>query len=619
MDMLFKGYIEIKNKKAIEPFKNVNNLKSYEEIKDLSSFAGVLEKNIILVDIDNKEQSDILYKILTDKNIKSYILETSRGKHFYFKNTKIKKCSTNSKLAIGINADIKSGFTNCYGVLKQDGIFRKVLSDEEPDEIPMWLFPIFTKINFLDLEAGEGRNQSLFGYILPLQTQGFSKEEARETIKIINNYVLKESLTQDELEVILRDEAFTKEMFFEGRQFLFDNFAKFLISNDYVIKLNNQLHVYDKGVYINDLEIIERKMISHIPRLNKTKRTEVLNYLSLLSENKISNHENLIAFKNGVFDITNNTLFEHSPENIITNLIDWDYNPEAYNELMNNTLNKISCDDENIRKLLEEMVGYCFFRRNEHRKAFMLIGGTANGKSTYLDLLSYILGPDNISALDLLELDQRFKTAELYGKLANIGDDIEDGFIPKTGIFKKLVSGDRINAERKGQDPFDFNNYAKLIFSANNIPRIGSGMDSKAILNRLIIIPFNATFKKTDPDFDPLIKYKLREKSSIEYLIKLGIEGLIRVLTNGFTLSNQVEEKLKEYEIENNPMLEFFEEVEIINQSTKEVYQKYKEFCLRNGYIPVSQNKLGRAVKLELNLETEVKRIGGKTFRVFVK
>lgn len=617
-ETIFKGYVEIKNKKAIEPFKDAKKLKTLNEIS--GDYAGVLAKNTILIDIDDKEQSDILYKMIQDLKIKSLIIETSRGKHFYFKNTEVKKCFTHANLAIGLKADIKSGFTNCYGVLKNDGLKRKILKNPESlDELPKWLIPINTNMDFLNLEAGEGRNQSLFGYILPLQTAGFNKEEAREVIRLINEYILKEPLSEDELETVLRDEAFSKEIFFKNKTFLFDDFAKFLIANDYVIKLNNQLHVYHNGVYFNNDNYIEKKMIEHIPRLSSARRSETLKYINLLAESKESHDENLIAFKNGIFDITSNELLEFSPDYIITNLIDWNYDSEAYNELTDKTLNKLACGDKEIRALLEEMIGYCFFRRNELRKAFVLIGGTQNGKSTFLDLIAYILGDSNISSLDLKELGQRFKTAELFGKLANIGDDIGDSYIPDTAIFKKLVSGDRLNVERKGQDPFDFNNYSKLIFSANNIPRIGSGQDSSAIMNRLIIIPFNARFSKSDPDFDPFIKYKLRKESSIEYLIKLGLEGLKRVLTNGFTISEKVEKELRDYELTNNPIIGFIEESNPENKSTKDVYRAYKEFCLVNGHNPMSHTKLSQYIKTNLDLDIVNKKIGGKVFKTFIK
>src|SRR5690606_10564240 len=212
------------------------------------------------------------------------------------------------------------------------------------------------------------------------------------------------------------------------------------------------------------------------------------------------------------------------------------------------------------RALLEEAIGYCFYRRNELGKAFILIGDRANGKSTFLDMVKTMLGEENIASLDLAELGDRFKTAELFGKLANIGDDIGDEFIPNAAVFRKLVTGERVNVERKGQDPFEFNNYAKFLFSANNIPRIKD--KTGAVQRRLVIIPFDAKFSPDDPDFDPYIKYKLRDKECMEYLIKIGLEGLKRVLKNQqFTKSDRVEKELQEYEESNNPILGFFKEI----------------------------------------------------------
>ena len=59
---------------------------------------------------------------------------------------------------------------------------------------------------------------------------------------------------------------------------------------------------------------------------------------------------------------------------------------------MDKTLNKISCDDKQLRMLIEEMVGYCLFRRNELGKCFILTGSGANGKSTLLDVIKRLIG-----------------------------------------------------------------------------------------------------------------------------------------------------------------------------------------------------------------------------------
>ena len=234
-------------------------------------------------------------------------------------------------------------------------------------------------------------------------------------------------------------------------------------------------------------------------------------------------------------------------------------------------------------------------------------------------MIENLLGRKNIASLDLKELGDRFKTAELFGKLANIGDDIGSEFIPNPAVFKKLASGNPINVERKGKDPFDFSNYAKLLFSANDIPRIKD--KSGAVISRLVIIPFDARFSPNDPDFDPYIKYKLIQDEPMQYLINIGIQGLHRVLKNRkFTSSAKVEKALQEYTENNNPILLFFkEDVKIENEPTKNVYKKYNEFCIANSFNPMSNIEFSKQVKKHFDYDIVDKTIKGKKYRIFVK
>ena len=144
-----------------------------------------------MVDVDDSDQAEVLYKIVNDLNINCVVIQTGRGKHFYFRNNEVKSNKNRTNTAISIVADMKMGQTS-YGVIKMDGKFRNILkASEELDMLPKWLFPINHKINFFDLEVGD-RNQSLFNYILTLQSEAFTVEEARETIRLINRYILKE-------------------------------------------------------------------------------------------------------------------------------------------------------------------------------------------------------------------------------------------------------------------------------------------------------------------------------------------------------------------------------------------------------------------------------------------
>ena len=352
----------------------------------------------------------------------------------------------------------------------------------------------------------------------------------------------------------------------------------------------------------------------------------MLKYLNLLLlENTEMAAPNMIAFRNGIYDLETDSLKPFSPDIVITNRIPWDYNPTAYSELADKTLDKIACHDAEIRTILEECIGSCFYRSNTlgGGKAFILTGEGSNGKSTFIAMIQHLLNEENITALDLKELDQKFQNAALFGKLANLGDDISDEFIVNASFFKKLVTGERVQVQNKGEKPFEFNNYAKFLFSANNIPRIKD--KTGAVLRRLLIVPFDAEFSKNDPDYDSSIKYKLQEPEVMEYLIVLGIKALKNIIEKqGFTESARVQGQLKEYEETNNPIIGFFdemqiEEFQIENEQSDKVYKRYKEYCLANNFNPMSKAEFSKQLCRKLGMTTKTKKIGGKVYRIYIK
>lgn len=630
MYRFYRGYVELTDKGSIEKFKNIpdDELRSEDEIDHLESYGGVLTENTIVIDIDDYDQSEIVMDIIEDKQIACRVYETTRGMHFVFQNDGRQDGNrTDATSALGVTVDIKCGHRNSYQVLKKDDEEREIIydifDDEEPASVPKWLLPVNTDLDFFNLESGDGRNSALFGYILNLQSEDLTKDEARETIELINEYILPDPLETSELETILRDESFAKPIFFgKNNVFLFDKFAVFLKNNHHIKRINGQLHIFRDGIYIPGYQHIESAMIQHIPTLSRARRSEVLSYLEILIvDNEDAESSEWIAFRNGLYNIFTDELIDFQPEHIITNKIPWDYNPNAESETVDTMLDNLSVNDKEVRLLMEEMVGYTFYRRNELGKAFILIGEKSNGKSTFLDMIRTMLGKDNISTLDLSELGERFMTAELAGKLANIGDDIDNEYIKNTGTFKKLVTGDAIPAERKGENPFQFENYSKLLFSANSIPRLGRGKDSGAITRRLVIIPFNARFDKNTPGFTPFIKYELRKQDAIEYLIQIGIRGLKRVLMNNkFTFSKRVKKEEEEYEIENNPILGYFKSTpvdEILGQATKDIYTDYQEYCIRDGLTSMSNIQFSKEVKKYYQVEIVDKKIDGEKYRIF--
>ncbi len=628
MYQLFKGYVPTKNKQCTMAFKG----KSSEELLNLrdarkhSEFAGILNDNTVLIDVDDHEMSEILMRIVEDKQLACRVYETTRGKHFLFRNDeRIERNHTGCQLACGLKSDIKLGSRTSYSVLKYKDHERDVIYDIYDDEdyecVPKWLLPVKSKDEFIDMKEGDGRNQELFNYILTLQSNGFSKDEAKETIRIINKYILQNPLSEKELETVTRDEAFQKPIFYDGKSFLHDKFGEFLISEYNIIKIGSVLHYYKDGVYVP--ANIDGLMIRHIRNLKQNQRKEVLSYLmAKIDHDTPVSSANFIAFKNGIYDVQADTLEEFSKDKILTNKIDWNFNPNAQSDLVDQVLNSLSCNDKQVRMLLEEVIGYCFYRRNELRKAFMLKGKRHNGKSTFIDMIAHLLGENNISSLDLADLAHEYKAAGLFGKLANLGDDIEDEFIPSAGIFKKIVSGDRMNANVKFAAPIEFNPYCKMIFSGNTIPRLGRGRDSDAIIDRLIIVPFNASFNKGTEGFTPFIKYQLRSEECMEYLVKIGIEGLKRVLeSQGFTVTDEINQAINDYAETLNPITMFFEEMgdSMMNEPTNKCYRRYNEFCIENSMKPISHVEFSKQVKDFYGYDIKPMWLNGKTQRMFIK
>lgn len=622
MISLYKGYLKGNGKHAASKFKDGTKLLSYHTARKHDSFVGILDDDYIMVDIDDIDEAEMLLDIIEDKNIRCSVLETTNGMHFYFKGYDITANKIKWFSNIGLLCDYKLGIKNTADPLKINGETRRWLrKSNEHDPLPNWLYPYNKKNpNLTKMTEGDGRNDKLFTYILKLQSQGMAKNDIKETISIINNYILEEPVEQNELNIILRDEAFMKESFYIKGAFQHEKFGDFLINEHHICKITNILHIYKDGVYSDKQEDIEEAMIKHIPALKRMQRQETLAYLQLKAKHKNFASTKYVVVKNGVFNLETWQLEDFTPEIITRNKIPVAYISGAYYQVTDKTLNKIAVNDKTIRFILEEILGYILFRRNEFAATFILTGNGSNGKSSYLKIIRQLVGEENASSLDLNELDQRFKTAELFGKLANIGDDIGKGYIKESSVFKKLSTGETLNVERKGKDPFDFTNYAKLIFSANEMPRINDFTDGLG--RRLQIVPFKAKFTPEDEDYDPFITDKLLSDESMQYILLLALKSLKRLLEEKkFTKSKAVEEELVKYQEENNPIISFVnnENIELERSVVGDVYLQYKVYCAENGFQSVSNVNFSKQVRQMFGYKSHVQWVNGKSKRLFIK
>lgn len=635
---MFRGYIPSIGKRPLY------SVKTYEFLKEppkSGDYVGVLNQDIIQVDVDEQGLADKVFEIVKEYKLRCNVLKTTRGYHFYFKNTTVKSQSVHCYSAVGIPCDYGLGSrdrvvplritTSKEKVRFNNGVEQKYFEDEtvtrewlqtynEIEELPCWLLPISLKdTGILEIEA---RNQTLFNYILVLQSKGLSREEIRKTIKIINKHILEVPLSDKEIDQITRDEAFSEELFFSERgKFLHDVFGNYMLNNSNIVKVNNQTHIYtDDLIYSNRPDDFEKKMIEKIPSLKESQRKEVYKYINLKcdKETEVASPK-YVGLKTQVLDLETMEEFPYSPNMVITNRIKYDYVPDAYHEPMDRTLNKVCCNDPQIRALLEEMIGYTLYRANSMQVCFILTGEGSNGKSTILNLIKKLLGKENYTTLELRELEETFKPAELSGKLANLGDDISAKYLDNSSVFKKCVTGNAFIVQRKYADPFELECYATQIFCANELPQVSDKSDGFG--RRIVILPFRARFSKADPDYDPFIEDKLLTDEGMEYLLRLAIEGLQRILINkSFTKSDVSESEKSIYLQSNNNVLEWLEEESkdrIVNERTSDVYMAYKLWCANNGCMPVKLINLSKEINKKYGYKTGVQYVDGKSVRVY--
>ncbi|MCK9577196.1 MAG: phage/plasmid primase, P4 family [Clostridia bacterium] len=371
-----------------------------------------------------------------------------------------------------------------------------------------------------------------------------------------------------------------------------------------VTSLNGRIVAYFDDRYISGDEPF-RGLINYMDDgLNISDRKEVFSRIcEMIALYKIETPESpahFIRFKHKVLDVR--TMELHEPDEYhIYNILPWDYDAEAYNEDVDKMLDAISVDNKDTRRLIEEMMGYCIFRSLKFRKFFILLGGVRNGKSTFLNMLQYTLGTQNVSNLSLHSYAGKYDTIKLYGMLTNIGDDISDCYIEETDNMKKLISGEPVKGEEKYERSFFFRPYATSIFSANVLPKMNDA--SNAMMDRIILIPFEAYFSEEDADMT--LEDRIMCRSGAEYMLKLAVDGLKRLLARGaFDETVETKEAKSDMVRSNDHISDWLSNYDPLWKSVYEVWNAYNDYCISNGITKNVFQKSGLTKRINASLNT---------------
>ena len=322
-----------------------------------------------------------------------------------------------------------------------------------------------------------------------------------------------------------------------------------------------EMYFYENGVYKYGAEPVIRaaaqKIIGQGSTNNKVKNVVYyIQNLTFVDRSRINREKHLINLKNGFYNINTNTLEPHTTGILSTCQIPIKYDPAAKCPNISRFLCEILRPADIA--LILQLMGYCLISDYTIQKAFMWHGSGLNGKGTLARLFSAYLGKNNVSneSLQALNID-KFSAANLYGKLVNLDSDLSNASVNEDAMFKRLTGGDMIPAERKFQDRFRFQNEARLIFGANELPKHSKG--GFAWNRRWIIIDFPVTFNGAQEDKN--LDRKLQTDEELSGLLNFTLTALKWLLeTKTFFYSKTPEEVGEEYLLKSDSVMAFMQE-----------------------------------------------------------
>ncbi len=378
----------------------------------------------------------------------------------------------------------------------------------------------------------------------------------------------------------------------------------------------------NQGIWKEKAEDLVRHLCTK--KLTKTRRdARVREVVSMIREEDWmrdlpSPPDDKIVVANGVLDLKSGTLLPFDPLMYARAAFPVHFDPDAECPHILKFLEEITSSNSEDLSTLQEWFGYHLLPAYPIHKALMVIGDGANGKTTLLNLLISFVGKNNCSYIEIQELTKdRFAPADLFGKIANVADDISPNEITHTSKLKKITGESYIRVQWKNKDAFNHYNTAKASFSANKLP--GTSDLSYAFFRRWILLKLTKFFE--DDNCDKHLLKKLTTPEELSGLLTWALKGLERLLTsNGFTLSASAKETQADWKIQSNPIA-FFIHKEINNNLKThtpkwDIYNVYSPFCDENGFKPLSYNLFCQRLKEAIpGLKDSRPRIEGKQVR----
>lgn len=323
----------------------------------------------------------------------------------------------------------------------------------------------------------------------------------------------------------------------------------------------------------------------------------------------------LLNCANGTIDLRTGELKSHDKNDLITKIIPVEYNPEADCPTWIDFLEKImNCNDDLI-PFLQRAIGYSLTGDISEQCLFLMYGVGANGKSTFLNVISALLGDYAQTASFDSFLIKKYNTASndvarMQGRRFISAVEAEGERKLAEVLIKQLTGGDTITARFLFGEYFEFQPQFKLWLAANHKPTI-KGTDH-AIWRRIKLIPFNVTIP--DKEQDKKLIEKL--KGELSGILTWIVQGCLEWQKGGLQTPDEVEAATNDYRNEMDEVGTFLAECCIMQPNVKvnptDLYDAYKKWCEDTGETVLKQRDFG--VRLtERGLIS--KQSSGKRFR----
>lgn len=593
--------------------KHTGKTKGKGEVSDrIDAFpdAGyILEENDLIVDIDNLDQSTI-QAFLRTFNIATQTVYTTRGVHLYFRKPKGFR-GAKRVTSLGVEVEFKHIKNTEAVTIKQNGVTRKIENNGIRQELPDFLQVNRKFVSLLGMDEGEGRNQALYTHRMKLN--GIS--DWKKIIKFINQYIFSKPLDEKEMEILTRDIKIDTDA--EDAE---SQIATMIIDQYNVVLYLDNLYWRHDGDYKSDPDELRRLVYEYSPGKKTRFVDEVIKQMGYRCKKIDANDKFDIQLKNGI--LREGKFIEVDYKDFTPYIIDVAYYDDATKlEVIDDYIDQLTGYDTSYRELLLEVMAHSLVTDKEFKrllaKFFIMVGDGGNGKGSFLQVMRSILGGKNCTALSIQNMsDERYFTT-MQGKLANLGDDIQDEPLDNTSMkqLKNISTCDYVSTRELFKQSHEVELTISLIFTSNHI--LKSFEKGESYKRRVLWMPMYSKPTKKDPKFIS----KLTSPEALEYWLKLMIEGYFRLYKNQtFTESAVVQKFNNDYHEENNGTLTFIrdrKDIDFVGKKSPFIYEEYENWAKENGITPQSRKILINTIEEELGLKLKPVKQDGKTQRQF--